>query len=151
MLASWLASAVQAGAPGFDPYESWAMAWGGNTFGMLIGQVFAPAAAGGVVRVVIGVRQSRGGLMGIKMRTLRRSLHLIFQDPYESLNPKQSVLEIVQEPLRVNHISSDPREITALVRVALEDAVLRPPDEFLFRFHHELIVDPRQHVSTATT
>ena len=149
MLASWLASAVQAGAPGFDPYESWAIAWGGNTFGMLIGQVFAPAAAGGVARVVIGVRQSRGGLMGIKMRTLRRRLHLIFQDPYESLNPKQSVLEIVQEPLRVNHISSDPGEITALVRGALEDAGLRPAEEFMFRFPHELSGGQRQRVSIA--
>jgi oligopeptide/dipeptide ABC transporter ATP-binding protein len=149
MLASWLAPLIQAGAPGFDPYGAWASAWGGNTFGMLIGQIFAPAAAGGVARVVIGFRQERGGLRGIKMRTLRRRLHLIFQDPYESLNPKQSVLEIVEEPLRVNHISSDPGEITALVRGALEDAGLRPAEEFLFRFPHELSGGQRQRVSIA--
>src|SRR2546428_1972638 len=61
MLASWLASAVQAGAPGFDPDESWAVAWGGNTFGVPIGQVFSPAAA----------RRGTGGGNG-RCHTLRR-------------------------------------------------------------------------------
>ncbi len=140
---------LRAGAPAFDPYEPWASAWGTNTFGMLIGQVFAPAVAGGTARVAIGFRQAHEGLSGIKMRTLRRRLHLIFQDPYESLNPKQSVLEIVQEPLRVNRVSSDPGEITALVRGALEDAGLRPAEEFMFRFPHELSGGQRQRVSIA--
>jgi len=149
MLASWLAAMLRAGAPAFDAYESWASAWGTNTFGMLIGQVFAPAVAGGTARVAIGFRQAHEGLSGIKMRTLRRRLHLIFQDPYESLNPKQSVLEIVQEPLRVNRVSSDPGEITALVRGALEDAGLRPAEEFMFRFPHELSGGQRQRVSIA--
>jgi len=149
ILAGWFAAGIQAGAPAFDAYGSWANAWGNNTFGMLIGQVFAPTAAGGIARGTIGFRQARGGLAGIKMRTLRRRLHLIFQDPYESLNPKQSVLEIVQEPLRVNRISSDPGEITALVRGALEDAGLRPAEEFMFRFPHELSGGQRQRVSIA--
>src|SRR5467141_574 len=83
------------------------------------------------------------------MRTLRRRLHLIFQDPYESLNPKQSVYEIVSEPLIVNKIAHDPEEIAALVTRSLEDAGLRPAQEFVFRFPHELSGGQRQRVSIA--
>ncbi|MCI4371725.1 MAG: ABC transporter ATP-binding protein, partial [Thermoplasmata archaeon] len=83
------------------------------------------------------------------MRTIRRRLQLIFQDPYESLNPKQSVYEIVAEPLQVNHIVTNPAEISALVNEALSDVGLRPPTEFLFRFPHELSGGQRQRVSIA--
>jgi len=83
------------------------------------------------------------------MRGLRRRLQLIFQDPYESLNPKQSVFEIVSEPLSVNRITRNPEETTALVLGALRDAGLRPPEEFMFRFPHELSGGQRQRVSIA--
>ncbi len=135
-------------APG-DMLGGISAVWGASTFSMLIGIVFAPAIAGGISRALIGIRQERAGLRGIKMRTLRRRLHLIFQDPYESLNPKQSVFEIVAEPLQVNHISSNPDEIAGLVSRALEDSGLRPADEFIYRFPHELSGGQRQRVSIA--
>src|SRR5436309_2464610 len=74
---------------------------------------------------------------------------LIIRDPYESLNPKQSVFEIVSEPLVVNRIAHDPEEIAALVSRSLEDAGLRPAEEFVFRFPHELSGGQRQRVSIA--
>src|SRR5256884_6129759 len=116
---------------------------------MLWGVTIPPAAAGGASKILLGRRRETEGLLGIKMRTLRRRLHLIFQDPYESLNPKQSVFEIVSEPLVVNRIAHDPEEIAALVSRSLEDAGLRPAEEFVLRFPHELSGGQRQRVSIA--
>src|SRR2546422_2945457 len=132
-----------------DALGIWARVWGSATFAMLLGVIIAPAAAGGASKILLGRRRETEGLLGIKMRTLRRRLHLIFQDPYESLNPKQSVFEIVSEPLVVNRIAHDPEEIAALVTQSLEDAGLRPAEEFVFRFPHELSGGQRQRVSIA--
>src|SRR5256885_9862121 len=88
-------------------------------------------------------------MAGIYMRSIRRRPQLIFQDPYGSLNPKQSVYEIVSEPLAVHRISTNPGETSALVREALTDVRLRPPEEFLFRFPHELSGGQSQRVSIA--
>lgn len=132
-----------------DPAGILSVVWGTATFGYIVGVLFAAMAAGGAARVILSVRQQTEGLSGIKIRTLRRRLHLIFQDPYESLNPKQSVFEIVAEPLQVNRISQNPEEIAALVSRSLEDAGLRPAKEFMFRFPHELSGGQRQRVSVA--
>src|SRR5213594_4026039 len=132
-----------------DALGIWARVWGSATFAMLLGVIIAPAAAGGASKILLGRRRETEGLLGIKMRTLRRRLHLIFQDPYESLNPKQSVYEIVSEPLIVNRIAHDPEEIAALVSRSLEDAGLRPAEEFVLRFPHELSGGQRQRVSIA--
>src|SRR5256884_36885 len=132
-----------------DALGIWARGWGSATFAMLLGVIIAPAAAGGASKSLLGRRRETEGLLGIKMRTLRRRLHLIFQDPYESLNPKQSVFEIVSEPLVVNRIAHDPEEIAALVSRSLEDAGLRPAEEFVLRFPHELSGGQRQRVSIA--
>ncbi len=123
--------------------------WGPQAFFMILDVAFAPAIAGGTARAITSIRQEAEGLAGIKMRTLRRKLHLVFQDPYESLNPKQSVFEIVAEPLQVNRVATDPEEVAALVSHSLEDAGLRPAEEFMFRFPHELSGGQRQRVSVA--
>jgi len=137
------------GLRSFDPLAMIAIAWGTDAFGLLVGLLLAMSLAGGISRTVLSMRQESEGLRGLKMRTLRRRLHLIFQDPYESLNPKQSVFEIVEEPLKVNRVSSDPAEITALVRKSLEDSGLRPGTDFLTRFPHELSGGQRQRVAIA--
>src|SRR5207247_6224123 len=136
------------GAP-FDAPGIWATVWGASSFAMLLGVIVAPIAAGAASKIVLARRRETEGLLGVKMRTLRRRLHLIFQDPYESLNPKQSVFDIVSEPLVVNKIAHDPEEIAALVARSLEDAGLRPASEFVFRFPHELSGGQRQRVSIA--
>lgn len=138
-----------ADAPAADPGNYLATAWNNDLFGMLLAIVFAPSVAGGVARTAISARQQAEGLAGIRMRNLRRRLQLIFQDPYESLNPKQSVYEIVCEPLQVNRVVTNPEEMSNLVVSALKDAGLRPPEEFMFRFPHELSGGQRQRVSIA--
>ncbi|MGQ0797286.1 MAG: oligopeptide/dipeptide ABC transporter ATP-binding protein [Methanobacteriota archaeon] len=98
-----------------------------------------------------GVRywQSRSGIEADKIRKLRKVLQIVFQDPYESLNPKHSVYDIVSEPLIVNRLTRSPTEVQARVRQALQDAGLRPPEDFIYRYPHELSGGQRQRVSIA--
>jgi peptide/nickel transport system ATP-binding protein len=75
---------------------------------------------------------------------VRRRVQMIFQDPYQTLNPRQRVETIVTEPLVVQKLGD--RE--ARVRRALEDVGLEP-DRFLRRYPHELSGGQRQRVAIA--
>jgi len=123
--------------------------WGEGATSMLGGSLFAFVAATLGARILLSLRLRSEGLEGVKIRSLRRKLQIIFQDPYESLNPKHSVYEIVAEPLIVNRLSRNRAETEARVEQALQDAGLRPPRDFLFRFPHELSGGQRQRVSIA--
>jgi oligopeptide/dipeptide ABC transporter ATP-binding protein len=83
-----------------------------------------------------------------ELKPFRRKLQIIFQDPYESLNPRMTIGDIVSEPLTVHGITNE-KEIADRVNNALENVELVPPDEFLLRFPHELSGGQRQRVATA--
>ena len=85
-----------------------------------------------------------------RIRELRKRMQIIYQDPYESLNPKMSIFDIVSEPLLANKIVDSPAEAEAVVRHALEDVGLRPAEEYMFRYPHELSGGQRQRVGIAT-
>ncbi len=78
----------------------------------------------------------------------RKKMQIIFQDPYESLNPKMTIQDIVAEPLRVQGLKNED-EIFKSVDQSLEDVELIPPEEFLYRFPHELSGGQRQRVAIA--
>jgi oligopeptide/dipeptide ABC transporter ATP-binding protein len=80
---------------------------------------------------------------------LRRKIQMIFQDPYESLNPTQTIEEIVNEPLLVHGIAKNKIERDARVKKAMEDAGLKPAEVYLSRFPHELSGGQRQRVVIA--
>jgi oligopeptide/dipeptide ABC transporter ATP-binding protein len=82
-------------------------------------------------------------------KDLRRKIQMVFQDPYESLNPTQTVKEIVSEPLQVHGIGGTHQEQEDRVRKALEDAGLKPADSYYSRFPHELSGGQRQRVVIA--
>ncbi|UCE44346.1 MAG: ABC transporter ATP-binding protein, partial [Candidatus Bathyarchaeota archaeon] len=82
-----------------------------------------------------------------EMRKLRRRMQIIFQDPYESLNPRMSVFDIVAEPLRIQNVTKSEDELRDRVAQALEDLDLNPPEEFMYRFPHELSGGQRQRVA----
>ncbi|HZL32738.1 MAG TPA: ATP-binding cassette domain-containing protein, partial [Verrucomicrobiae bacterium] len=84
-----------------------------------------------------------------KLREYRRRVQIIFQDPYETLNPKQTIHDFVAEPLEVNHLVKSTAEKEARVAAALESAGLRPASEFAFRYPHELSGGQRQRVVIA--
>lgn len=82
-----------------------------------------------------------------KLRPLRRQMQIIFQDPYESLNPRMLIRSIVEEPLLIQGIGG--KRVEELVYKAMEDVQLVPPEEFLLRFPHELSGGQRQRVAVA--
>ncbi len=84
-----------------------------------------------------------------EMRRLRRSMQIIFQDPYESLNPRMSVFDIIAEPVRLQKITENAEETLEMVRRSLEEMRMVPPDEYLYRFPHELSGGQRQRVAVA--
>jgi oligopeptide/dipeptide ABC transporter ATP-binding protein len=82
-------------------------------------------------------------------RTLRQQVQLVYQDPYESLDPRMRVRSILDEPLRVNGIGRGRRERQRLAADALCRVGLDPPELFLNRFPHELSGGQRQRVAIA--
>ena len=83
-------------------------------------------------------------------KQFRQRIQMIFQDPYESLNPTQTIGEIVGEPLVVHGLSRDKQEREARVVKALEDAGLKPAESYLQRFPHQLSGGQRQRVVIAS-
>lgn len=88
-------------------------------------------------------------LSGGDLRRLRRQMQLIYQDPYESLDPRYRVRRAVEEPLLIHGIGGSRAERRAMVVEALEKVGLTPPDLFLDRYPHELSGGQRQRVSIA--
>ncbi|HEX5827231.1 MAG TPA: dipeptide/oligopeptide/nickel ABC transporter ATP-binding protein, partial [Candidatus Limnocylindrales bacterium] len=82
-----------------------------------------------------------------RLRDYRRRVQLIFQDPYETLNPKHTIGEFVSEPLVVNGVPAAERERRALE--ALDAAGLRPAPDYFARYPHELSGGQRQRVVIA--
>ena len=114
-----------------------------TTGNLLLGLL--PASEG---RVMLEGRNV-GEMTGRQLARLRRNVQMIFQDPYESLNPRMRVVDIVAEPLRVHHVVHDAREAEPRVRDALEEAGLSPADAYLHRLPYELSGGQRQRVAIA--
>ncbi len=90
--------------------------------------------------------QNIAGLEEEGFRLMRRDFQMIFQDPMASLNPRLSVRQTVEEPLRL-HETLHPRERVERVREVLDQVGLGP--ELLTRYPHELSGGQRQRVNIA--
>jgi oligopeptide/dipeptide ABC transporter ATP-binding protein len=85
-----------------------------------------------------------------EIRRTRRRMQMVFQDPYESLNPRMTIGEIVAEPLVVHKVATDPTDRRAKVLTALDRAGLRPAERFLNTRPVELSGGQRQRVVIAS-
>ena len=83
------------------------------------------------------------------VKALRRRMQMIFQDPYESLNPRFTVYDIISEPLKIHKIFNSEKEVEEKVIERLEEVKITPPEQFLFRYPHELSGGQRQRVALA--
>ncbi len=80
------------------------------------------------------------------LKPYRRELRMIFQDPYSSLNPRKTVLDIVAEPLRVHRITQG-KELEDRVATLLRRVGLRP--EYMRRYPHAFSGGQRQRIGIA--
>jgi peptide/nickel transport system ATP-binding protein len=81
-------------------------------------------------------------------KEFRKSVQMIFQDPYESMNPRRTVFDIVAEPLEVQNVGTTAEREGRVVDL-LHLVGLTPPEPFLFRYPHELSGGQRQRVAIA--
>ena len=106
----------------------------------------------GLVRSATGSVRFEGreilGLSERELRKVRRRLHLVFQDPYDSLHPGMRVREIVEEAIKIHGIGERASR-RAAVSDALEDVGLTPSSRFTERYPHQLSGGQRQRVAIA--
>jgi len=88
------------------------------------------------------------GLQGEGLKNYRRKVQMIFQDPYQSLNPQLSIFESVAEPL-VIHREGSHEERRDRVLSTLRAVGLSPPEDFIYRYPHQLSGGQRQRVAIA--
>ena len=104
------------------------------------GQVLFDGGSGGLEDIA--------HLKGKPLKDFRRRAQMVFQDPYESMNPRRTILDTVAEPLKVQKMGG-PLERMERVADTLGLVGLTPPSTFLFRFPHELSGGQRQRVAIA--
>ena len=90
------------------------------------------------------------GLHGKALREARPGFQMIFQDPFESLDPRRTVLDTVMESLIVNRVGGSAAERRTLALEALGRAGLTPPERIGERFTHQLSGGQRQRVAIAS-
>jgi peptide/nickel transport system ATP-binding protein len=83
------------------------------------------------------------------LRSLRRRMQIVYQDPYESLDPRLTVRAAVEEPLRIHAVGGSKAQRDERVRDALGRVELTPQELFLDRYPHELSGGQRQRVAIA--
>jgi len=114
---------------------------GKSTVGRTILQLY-PATSG----KVFFKDKELTSMKGESLRTLRRDMQIIFQDPYASLNPRMSVGSIIAEPLEVHNIGNV-KERKERVRDLLRLVGLNP--YFINRYPHEFSGGQRQRIGVA--
>ena len=82
-------------------------------------------------------------------RTYKRSVQMVFQDPFSSLNPVHTVRYHLERPIRIHGRAQGRAEVAAAAAQLLEDVRLTPPEQFLTKFPHELSGGQRQRVAIA--
>ena len=98
----------------------------------------------------INAMQSIDDLEGEELKKFRRNIQMIFQDPYESLNPRWNIKDIILEPLNIHNIG-DLKDREEAVYEILKTVGLTPPENYMPRYPHELSGGQRQRVSIART
>ena len=86
-----------------------------------------------------------------EMKQMRKQMQIVYQDPYESINPRMTVYDIISEPISIHKLADSPAEKEEIIYSALKDVELVPPEEFIPRFPHELSGGQRQRVAVART
>jgi len=119
---------------------------GKTTTARCILRAIEPTAGEIFIRVAGGSTVEMGRLRAAEQRALRREMQMIFQDPFTSLNPRMTLLDLVGEPLLVHGMKSR-QEREERVADLLRRVGLRP--EYMRRFPHAFSGGERQRIGIA--
>ncbi|MEU2826410.1 ABC transporter ATP-binding protein [Streptomyces bacillaris] len=130
---------------------SWAQ---GEILGLVGGSGSGKSTLG---RTLVGLQHPTAGnirfrgttLTQRRDRTFRRTVQMVFQDPYQSLNPRRTVGEQVMEGLTVHRVGTPGSERTATAVAAMERCGLDPVERYWNRYPHQLSGGQRQRVVIA--
>lgn len=86
---------------------------------------------------------------GNQLKQFRTDVHMVYQDPYASFNPRWKVLDIILEPLSIHDKSSTKEARVAKAMMALRDVRLEPAEEIARKMPRELSGGQRQRVALA--
>jgi oligopeptide/dipeptide ABC transporter ATP-binding protein len=86
-------------------------------------------------------------LRGEALREMRRHMQIVFQDPFSSLNPRQTVGEAIGRPLLLHGMAQDAREAERLAKDVLARVGLQP--KYTSRYPHEFSGGQRQRIGVA--
>ena len=116
---------------------------GKTTIGKLLVKLQEPTQ-GSITFRDADIRGAKGG----QLKAFRRKVQMIFQDPYESMNPRRTIFDTVAEPLVVQGIGNSLEQLDRVANL-LELVGLTPPETMMFRYPHELSGGQRQRVAIA--
>ena len=120
---------------------------GKTTLGRCIVRGIEPTSGEILFRLPDGAEVDIAALDKKALRAVRKHFHMIFQDPYSSLDPRMSVLDIISEPIRNNKILSGSREIQDRVRELMDKVGL--DIQHLNRYPHAFSGGQRQRIGIA--
>lgn len=86
---------------------------------------------------------------GNKLKSFRKKAQMIFQDPYESLNPRFKIRNVLIEPLVIHKIGKNYKERYEIAEKVLQEVGLKPAKTYLERYPHEMSGGQRQRVAIA--
>lgn len=118
---------------------------GKSTIALAVMRLLEPSSG----RIISG-GEDLATLRGRALRRARRRIQMIFQDPFGSLNSRQTVFDTVAEPLIIHKLGATPDERRGMVMDALDLAHLRPPQRLAENYPHELSGGQRQRVAIAS-
>ncbi|NDL58750.1 ABC transporter ATP-binding protein [Phytoactinopolyspora mesophila] len=119
---------------------------GKTTLGRSISRIIKPTAGRIQYRRPDGAITDLAGLRHRQLKPFQRQIRVVFQDPFSSLNPRMTILQIVGEPLRANGIATG-GELERRVARMLSRVGLSP--KYMDRFPHAFSGGERQRVNIA--
>ena len=119
---------------------------GKTTAGRCMVRAYVPSAGDLIYRNKAGESVNLSNFPNSDLKPYRRELRMIFQDPFSSLNPRMTVLDLVGDPLRVHKIAYG-SELEDRVADMLKNVGLRP--EYMRRYPHAFSGGQRQRIGIA--
>ena len=117
---------------------------GKTTTGKMIANLLSPSSG----RILFNGKDINK-LSDKEKKDYRLAVQMVHQDPYASLNPAQTIYDIIAAPLRYHRQTKNESDTQRRVRELLELVDLTPPEDFLDKFPHQLSGGQRQRVSVA--